>query len=209
MSADLYLYALPDRSDLDALLDRYNRIEIIGDSGAGNESEQALRDSGALVTFDEYDTLRAALFGDNSHGLWIGQVSWLKSGLYDDEPHRYVPLVVDRVSALTEDAPVLTLGLAKAITVAFNLPRISHYEQTTYRRIERNYGFRTRRRAGYPGINRDRAEWDGKHSHTQTVMHRGDGFVIVREKGRGVNSGAVAKRWLERHVGQRIIAESE
>jgi hypothetical protein len=211
MSADLYLCALPDRPDLDDLIARHDRIGIIGDLGPDGEAsdeERAMRASGELVTLEEWEELRAVLFYSAAN-LWIGQVSWMKTSLHDDEPNRYLPLVVERVSGLTAEAPVLTPGLAKEITVAFNLPHISHYERTYFRRMERRYGYGFRHQPGYPGMFRDYAEHGGKRPVTQTIAYRGDGFVIVRERGRGVNSGAVAKRWLECHIGQRVMATSE
>jgi len=59
--------------------------------------------------------------------IWIGEVSWLKAGLFEN-PDKYVP---DAVAAITdligEDLPVLDDELAKKILGTFDAPNRTNY----------------------------------------------------------------------------------
>lgn len=60
--------------------------------------------------------------------VWIGEVSWLKASLFDNE-EEYIPNTVGTISELIgEDLPVLTEELRDKILEAFDLSNITSYK---------------------------------------------------------------------------------
>ena len=60
--------------------------------------------------------------------VWIGEVSWLKAGLFEDGEQAYIPDTVREISRLIgEDLPVLDDELIKKIGDAFDLPNQTGY----------------------------------------------------------------------------------
>ena len=65
---------------------------------------------------------------DETPRVWIGEVSWLKAGLFDDAA-TFVPGPVERVSSLIgESLPVLTPELKEQLLEALGLPNETSYD---------------------------------------------------------------------------------
>lgn len=59
--------------------------------------------------------------------MWIGSVSWLKAGLFEDE-ESFVPQTVGEISELIgEELPVLDDELIEKILNTFDLPNVTGY----------------------------------------------------------------------------------
>ncbi len=61
----------------------------------------------------------------HSPNIWIGEVSWLKAGLFEDG-EKYVPSVVERVFELT-NGTIIDDKMIEDIKEAFNLPNTTSY----------------------------------------------------------------------------------
>lgn len=183
MSADLALYtfAYGDDETVD-VWDQLQSIEYIS-SDPERKGE---------ISFEEHGRLWRRIY-ERSNSIEVGQVSSLKAGLSGDYD-RYVPAAVARTWELIGDGKVLTPGLAKEITVAFNLPNRSIYGHVTYDHLRgesianaREYA---RRFAGDP--------WSSTFREPNILVHR---------KGRGVAKGRTVKRFLEANLGRYIVCE--
>lgn len=120
MSADLLLMALPANPDHLAR-NIWERLQGYGWADDGDYSDA---DRQPLVSWEEYAGLWSTL--TEFPNVEVGQVSWAKAVTMEDWV-RYVPPAVQRTVDLIGDGTILTLGLAKEITVAFNLPNPSIY----------------------------------------------------------------------------------
>jgi hypothetical protein len=107
--------------------------------------------------------------------LCIGQ----GSGELDETPgSEYCPAAVWWTRRYTDDRPILTPALAKAITVAFNYPHTSSYEQIEYRQLTRADPYRYGRRRGR---------------------------FFEAQRGGGVAKAREVKRELAAHIGDRVV----
>jgi len=63
--------------------------------------------------------------------VWIGEVSWLKAALFDDDT--YIPETVEEVTDIIgEDFPIIDDAMIEQITQAFELPNRSVKEGGVY-----------------------------------------------------------------------------
>jgi hypothetical protein len=63
----------------------------------------------------------------NTAGVWVGEVSWLKANLFDQE-ETYIPGAVARVSELIgEEFPIITEELIKQIREAMSIENTTRY----------------------------------------------------------------------------------
>lgn len=200
MSADLVLIAAPADQ---AWLDKYRLYSesshtLFGDEDDIREDEylddqrrlwmRGAEDLGYGFLGDDWTRLREELGIDALPYIWIGQVSWLKSGL-TGEPELYVPGAVRAVARLHDESRILTPGLAKATTVALNHPNRSIYGKAhTYYAPDRKH-ISGRARELAPGVYRVR-----KPAHNRIYN--------------GVAPARRVKNWLNENLGARIIHES-
>lgn len=192
MSADLALFAISagDDETID-VWDQLRSVELISSDPDG-PGEISFEDHGRLWRYVETHT----------KSIEVGQVSWIKAGLAGDVG-RYVPAPILRATELIGDGVWLTPGLAKAITVAFNLPNRSIYGHVEHVRITRKNEANVRmleefRRNSYPGQHR-RYPYD-------PVWLPGD--ILRYGKGRGLAKGSVVKRFLQENMGCYLVQES-
>lgn len=132
MSADLVLIAAPTDPEWHKLYAWYRRADfteygddsVLDDEGyiTIGEGDNILRG----ITQQQWLDTRDALGLDTLDSFWIGQVSWLKAGLLDDE-ERYIPAPVRAISVMVGERKLLTPEVAKELTVALNLPNRSIY----------------------------------------------------------------------------------
>lgn len=118
MSADLYLYVLPNTDDSRAAI-------------AAWEDE----DGDGFIDMDTYDERAAAVFGPDwsRPSVWVGQVSWAKSDILNpDGTRRYVPDAILGVQRVTEAAPVVTPALIASVMGAMNVKNNSVYGKPYY-----------------------------------------------------------------------------
>lgn len=196
MAADLYLYALPDDPDMLAMLARLDRAVTYGDVDPDDPHDAQQVADGTMLSWDDHYELESTLFGwrgtprDN---VWVGEVSWAKADLLGDDDARreWIPDMIADIDRMLTDAPILTPELAARIMVAMNQPNRSWYGRgTTYEHRPVGTGA-----CGF-GVRRVRISKD----RTREV-------VAIRH--RGHNSRRAVKRWLQRHMGERIVARSE
>lgn len=180
MSADLVIIAAPSDMGWMAGWQRLQAATTIGDVDED--------DGPHALTWDEWGALRRELRLEERPGCWIGQVSWLKAGLSGDH-RRFIPGPVEAVHALLEPAPVLTPGLASAVMVAMNQPNHSIYGSRRY-----YYG---RQRISGPRI----------RMIDPTI------YLVRKPEHNAVYSGVARRRhvkqWLARHMGRRLVVESQ
>ena len=181
MSADLYLYAFPAGSDLARRADAFRDVGSMDDFDDITETPELdefgrLEWAGAYwVTSVTYENFWNELMG--APNIWIGQNSVLKAALLNDA-ERYIPAGVRRVWELTDNAPVLTPGLAKAITIAIaSSPNRSIYGKRQYYRDADGKLTYTRR------------------AHSEYRSMRINGLVPAR----------VLKRWLAEQQGKVLV----
>lgn len=131
MSADLVLRAAPTDDEWLARWQRFSSVVIIGDPMdsavvADDDGFWRLASTGdAGVTSDAYGAFRS-LHVEPLPWCFVGQVSWLKWNLYDDD--RYIPASVQAISIITAEAPILTPAVASHIMIAAgSLPNRSIY----------------------------------------------------------------------------------
>lgn len=188
MSADLALIALPDTEQWRATWNEFNAAEITGDMDDEEIADWAGRGIVAM-TSDRHRELITALF--NQPNIEVGQVSALKASLFGDAD-RYVPGPIDRVAALLgDDGQVLTPGLVKALTVAYNLPNRSIYGHVQYHRL----------------TDPSQITFHREQSRIGTRMYGRfiEPNILQYGKGRGLIRPRHLKAWLGQHVGQRIV----
>lgn len=184
MSADLALYAIAyDDVETLELWQRLQNVTAISDDPE-LEGE---------MSFTEHSRLWHQV-SVNSNYLEVGQVSSLSAGLTGDF-ERYVPSAVWRTMQLIGDGKVLTAGLAKEITVAFNQPNRSVYGHVTYERVPARIAREHRERA--------RA---GGHEARYWSAFREPNILILR-KGRGVAKGRPVKRFLQANIGRYLVCD--
>jgi hypothetical protein len=63
----------------------------------------------------------------NSPNIWIGEVSWLKAGLFEDG-ERFIPSLVEQVFVLVEEHQFITDDFIKKIKESFNLDNKTAYK---------------------------------------------------------------------------------
>jgi hypothetical protein len=210
MSADLVITATRTPEAL-AAWRRIERATWIGDDDEDYERdaegylvdprmvEAGLKNERGLE-WKEWEQLREQF--DHLPHVWIGQVSWLKGGLFE-EWDRYVPGPVEQVSRLIGDQGiVLTPGVAGAIMAAMNLPNRSIYgkpmiryvKQEEYDEAVATYRKKRERRwhSAVPIGNR-RLLYPGRNGHTYSGMARRQ----------------YVKRWLAANMGATLIQESQ
>jgi len=60
--------------------------------------------------------------------IWVGSVSWLKAGLFDNSD-KYVPSIVDAISEIIgEDLPMIDDVMIEKIGKTFDLPNVTSYK---------------------------------------------------------------------------------
>jgi len=192
LSADLELRALPAGNDeLIDVWDQLSSVEWIGDVEPNTPGH---------ISWDTWRALQRKLDGFPS--IEVGQVSWVKAGL-TDLYDRYVPGPVARTVDLIGDGKILTPGLAKEITVAFNLPNRSIYGHVEYVKLTRkncaNIAMLEEfRRNSFPG--------QGKRNYYDPVWLAGD--ILRYPKGGGIAKGSVVKRFLQANMGCFLVQDS-
>jgi hypothetical protein len=135
MAADLVLIAGPADQEWRDLYTWYRRadyvqggvIDLLENESIDDEGYIRLTDDDELrgITSEQWEATRTALGLDTLDSFWVGQVSWLKAGLLNDE--KYIPAPVHAISAIVGNGKLLTTGVAKELTVALNLPNRSIY----------------------------------------------------------------------------------
>lgn len=61
--------------------------------------------------------------------MWIGEVSWLKAALFDENPEAFVPSAVEKIQEIIgEELPVIDDALISAIDDAMRGPNATSYE---------------------------------------------------------------------------------
>jgi hypothetical protein len=117
VSADLYLYVLPNTSE---------SRQAIAD---WEEDLQHLPD-------DEYNRLQEAVYGrpgESRPNVWVGQVSWMFASLSDpDEYGLYVPKAVENVQRIAQTTPAITPTLVASVMDAMNVANRSIYGKPHY-----------------------------------------------------------------------------
>lgn len=133
MSADLHIVVInPDNIDLDEVRAYMNWDGL--DTLPGKTLDE---------TNSWFNVLSQRLYRDESvlvDDVWVGQVSWLKSSLLEDQ--KYIPAVVDHISELyRENGGVLqvTEKVIPEILHGFTLPSNSVYEQPAPAGEEENW----------------------------------------------------------------------
>ncbi len=169
MSADLVLCAAPTDPEWRERYDRY----LGSADGSG---------------YDGWAAARAAAGIDGLPWMWIGQVSYLKAGLTEDDA--YMPAPMREVARLMSEPRILTPGVAKMLTVAMNLPNRSVYGRREVRCVPYE---------------------QGDPSGTR-VRPLGNRLFLYRKPPRdnlyvGIAHRQDVKRWLAAHMGSLLIAE--
>ena len=91
--------------------------------------------------------------------IWIGEVSWLKAGLFDD-PETFVPDPVGKINeVIGEDLPVITDELIDRIIEAFELENTTGWPRLM---IFVRFWRRTRARRLLLLVGREATPWDQK-----------------------------------------------
>jgi hypothetical protein len=91
----------------------------------------------SLVGYDSQKYMEASDKIQNTPAVWIGEVSWLKAALTEDEK-KYVPSTVGAVEeAIGEDLPVLDDSLIERILAAFKLKNKTNYRLANPREVKR------------------------------------------------------------------------
>lgn len=210
MSADLVLYATRDPEAIKAK-QRLDRANWIGDF---DEEDHELDEDGLIVSHALKDTEFADDRGmrwedweatrkkfNREPSIWIGQVSWLKAGLFE-EFERYVPLPVWTVSQIVGDSVVLTPGVAKAILAAMNLPNRSIYGKPIIRRVPQADEY-----AAYV------TTWQSRRGRRWNPTPLGNGYVLHRGDNGHLYSGVArrqhVKKWLLANMGATLLQESQ
>lgn len=71
----------------------------------------------------------------NTSNIWIGEVSWLKAGLFEDS-ETFVPNTVAAIwEAVGEDLPEIDNAFIEKICVAFELENTTEYKLTTAAKV--------------------------------------------------------------------------
>jgi hypothetical protein len=185
MSADLVLFAIdPYDVDMRAIKARLDSATAICDDPEPRE-----------ISWEEWRSGIERLYA-NPH-VEVGQVSWLKAwmgGSYD----AYVPGPIERCLDLVGAGVLLTPGMAKAITVAFNQPNRSIYGHVAYARVRDDEHLARLRREASKGCRR--SPWSAG-----TLRHPD---IAVYRKGRGIASGRFVKRFLQANLGAWLTTQS-
>lgn len=182
MSADLTLFAL-DPQDTAVRRQAHDLLvaEAVGDvQGPG------------MLSWDQWRATISAMYA-RPH-VEVGQVSWLKTAL-SGGAERYIPAAVQRCVDLIGDGVLLTPGMAKAITVAFNLPNRSIYGRPYYEHVRDAERVAELRQASSRGCRR-REVWQPTLLPGAIALHRG---------GRGVASGRTVKRFVQANLGAWLV----
>lgn len=127
MSADLYIHScgFPDNPDVTG-----EDLACFFSSTLGSERFVTRPSCPDDPFCTHWDRVKA------SPSVWIGQVSWLKAGLYDDDS--FIPEPVEAVHDLIgENLPVLDDELRDKILSAMRIPgkRAPHYRVTRADRV--------------------------------------------------------------------------
>jgi len=137
MSADLHIITFsPERIDPQVIID-YNTADYIDNSDGSFDMENI-----------EYvqsvgEVYHNAVFGDINDestwhryddDIWVGQVSWMKAGLFGEAGYReWIPRSVEAIQKLYNKQPggilVITPQIIPVFTTAFSLPHDSHFEK--------------------------------------------------------------------------------
>lgn len=220
MSADLFLYALPNAPRTLELWERWMRCEMHGDVDLNNPQDAAAVASGKLLSWDEYYALTGELFGwlgdSTPPRCWIGQVSWLKAALLDDT-ETWVPGPVAAVHTIVmaDVPPIIDGTLMARVMVAMNAPNESWFARRVdyiHRRAEQRSRFQRRSAPLEAG---DHAEWAQIQGPEHPIGPRRVWLSpdrtreIVAYRRRGMNTRRVVKRWLLANAGARIVGVSE
>ena len=202
MSADLHLYALPATEQSRAAIELWESTSGNVLDGTEEELDDWDRANG-FVSAVEWNRRAEAVFGTAWSGpnIWIGQVSWMKAGLWEmggeDGRSLWIPTAVSRIQKLTDGGQLLTPSLATAITVALNAPDRSHYGRAR----EISYSFDPER------------HWGG---NGRTQHYRRSSSSVVSSpiriqkyrRSRGMAKRQHVRRWLDRHLGELVYPES-
>ena len=129
MSADLYIHVMKGITEKDIADFQSN---VFG-SKYFNLSDRDDRDFSEL-----YSTI------GHTPREWIGEVSWLKAGLFEDY-ERYIPATVEKIDdVIGEDLPILDNELKKKILDAFDEENETQYnlasKETVKKFLEDNMG---------------------------------------------------------------------
>lgn len=213
MSADLYLYAVPDNPEVVKAWWDYTHVSSVGDI-AGDEwfdsederleherwIEEFYGPGYRSVSWEEHERLTRLVRGydpdlENYHGqgyprIWVGQLSILKAGLLEDT--QWIP---DAVAAVTKvlgkhGGRVMTPGLRAEIMVAMNHPNNSYYGK-------RQFIYDARRRD---------SDGDLRYYHVRRIPHSPVGYY---NGSRGVQTRRKVSRWCAASMGRRIFWCSE
>lgn len=180
MSADLTLFAI-DPGDLVLRGDvaRYRAADWICDDPPPN-----------AISFEDASSVITRLCA-YPH-VEVGQVSWLKAALFEQH-ERYIPGPVERCAQIIGDGVLLSDGMAKAITVAFNVPNRSVYGRVTYTRVRDPQWLGELR---YQARGARREPWS-------PALRRPN--IAVHAKDRGVASARVVKRFVQANLGAWVV----
>ena len=173
---------------------------IANDARAERLKEAGFDEPELGLTWDDWNAARRTFESEPS--IWIGQVSWLKAGLFEDG-ERYIPGPVMTVSQIVgDDGVVLTPGVAGAIMAAMNLPNRSIYGKRHVRFVSQQeydeavIDYRKKRdrrwRSSVPIGNR----------RLLYPSRNGEPYSGVAKRQR-------VKRWLAANMGATLIQESQ
>lgn len=208
MSADLYLYAVPNDDTWRKTYAFLTSADFTTatDEGFSRDSDGYLIEDGLTasdgeplrgLTFDDLSDLETQLGLRRADRCHIGQYSWMT------DPDEGVPAAVGRVFDLIGTGRLLTPGMAGELGVAMNLPNRSRYGR---RRIEyippEQYSADVERWKRATGRERQRM-----------ATPIAPGQVLITKPRSDSSSGLVRrqklKKWLHEHVGEYLIARGE
>lgn len=127
MAADLHLHVFKEgeltEADFQSFFSR-----TIGSKWFGGWGKQ-----------DDYDSPQSKASREaisNTPNLWIGEVSWLKAGLFDD-PDQFIPDVVQSVSdTIGEELPIVDDQLIEKLRKDFTAGNRTDYEVSRFSEAE-------------------------------------------------------------------------
>lgn len=172
---------------------------IANDARAERLKEAGFSEPELGLTWDAWEAARRTY--EREPNVWIGQVSWLKAGLFEDAG--WIPNAVGQISWLVgHEGITLTPGLAGAIMASLNLPNRSNYGKRHYRRVSQeryDEAVQDRRKI------RDRRWRSAVPVGNRQLMYPGHNGHLYS----GVAKRQNVKKFLAAHMGATLLQESQ
>lgn len=156
MAADLHIHVIPDEETLRHVEQYMQREYWTGEGEGYNAYDLHLMDDGNWYRLDdvpehyfaddcdwaiarlEVKTIKLDYDEEKVYrtdAVWIGEVSWLKAGLFEDN-ETFIPGPIQKIAELCDGLPIITEEFITQIMDAFNIPNTTGYDLANPKEVE-------------------------------------------------------------------------